>query len=205
MTSKDPSDGGNSANELRDDALAHRTWIRGHWSFFVFIQTAIVALTRLKDALAMGEKADAERSFNQATLLMLGSAAAMRMAGDVNRESYQQAVIPSMKARREKFSGTDSSDHAELIRAYQALTAPLADLPQSLTLAHQRFVAAVRTAKAAHKYVCADHGGNERTSTGSGSKTELTGVETLEKLGNHRIAMVSPDPAKSAPRCPFHS
>lgn len=186
-----------------EDLHAHHAWIHGHWAFFVLIQAAIINLTRLKFALDRHDSAKARRLFEQTSALMLGSAVAMRIAGDVNPDSYQKSVIPSMKAARPKFSGSDSSDHAELIRCYQALTAPLTLLDTEMTLAYLRFVAAVRTAKEAHKYVCADHGGNDRASTGSGGKTELSGVETLEKLGSHRIAMLTPGSSPS--RCPFHS
>jgi len=186
-----------------EDLHAQQVWIRGHWAFFVLIQAAIISLTRLKAALAHQDSAMARRLFEQTSTLMLGSAVAMRLAADVNPDTYQKSVIPSMKAARPKFSGSDSSDHAELIRCYQALTASLTALDVALQPAYHRFVAAVRTAKNAHQYVCGDHGGNERPSTGSGCKTELSGVETLDKLGEHRIAMITPGAKPS--RCPFHS
>ena len=186
-----------------EDLHAHHAWIRGHWAFFVLIQAAVINLTRLKQSLARHDAVKARHLFEQTSTLMLGSAVAMRLAGDVNTDSYQKSVIPSMKAARPKFSGSDSSDHAELIRCYQILTAPLTLLDTELTLAYLRFVAAVRTAKEAHKFVCGDHGGNDRPSTGSGGKTELSGVETLEKLGSHRLTMITPG-SKPA-RCPFHS
>lgn len=185
-----------------EDHHAHHAWIHGHWAFFILIQAATITLTRLKLALNERDVAKAKRLFEQTSTLMLGSAVAMRVAGDVNPDSYQKSVIPSMKAARPKFSGSDSSDHAELIRCYQALTAPLTRLDTELTAAYLRFVAAVRTAKEGHKYVCGDHGGNDRPSTGSGCKTELSGVETLEKLGSHRLALVTPGSKPS--RCPFH-
>jgi len=186
-----------------EDLHAHHAWIHGHWAFFVLIQATVINLTRLKLALDKHDAANARRLFEQTSMLMLGSAVAMRMAGDVNPDSYAKSVIPSMKAARPKFSGSDSSDHAELIRCYQALTAPLTLLDTELTRAYLRFIAAVRTAKEAHKFVCGDHGGKDRPSTGSGCKTELSGVETLEKLGSHRIAMLTPGAKPS--RCPFHS
>jgi hypothetical protein len=186
-----------------EDLHAHYAWIRGHWAFFVLIQAAIINLIRLKLALDRHDSAKAIRLFEQTSALMLGSAVAMRIAGDVNPKSYQESLIPSMKAARPKFSGSDSSDHAELIRCYQALTAPLALLDTKLTPAYLRFVASVRTAKEAHKYVCGEHGGNDRPSTGSGCRTELSGVETLEKLGIHREGMLTPGTGPS--RCPFHS
>ena len=185
------------------DVHAHDAWRHGHWAFFVLIQAAIITLTRLRKALDRGDTANARQLFEQGAILMLGSAVAMRIAGDVNPESYQKSVIPSMKAARPKFSGSDSSDHAEMIRCYHALTAPLAAMKSELRLAHLRFVSAVRVAWAAHQFVCGDHGGNERPSTGSGCKTEMTGVEMLEKLAAHRAAMITPEAKPS--RCPFHS
>src|SRR5258708_2083907 len=168
-----------------EDHHAHHAWIHGHWAFFVLIQAAIINLTRLKMALDRHDEAAARRLFEQTSTLMLGSAVAMRIAGDVNPDSYQKSVIPSMKAARPKFSGSDSSDHSELIRRYQALTSSLAGLALELRLAHLRFVDAVGVTWAAHQFVCGDHGGNARPSTGSGCKTELSGVETLEKLATH--------------------
>lgn len=200
-----PSDNHHEAQQpsTPEDLHAHYAWIHGHWAFFVLIQAAIISLTRLKFALESHDAVQARRLFEQAATLMLGSAVAMRIAGDVNPDSYQKSVIPSMKAARPKFSGSDSSDHAELIRCYQSLTVQLTLLDTELTLAYLRFVAAVRTAKDAHKYVCGDHEGNDRPSTGSGGNTELSGVETLEKLGSHRLAMLTPGSTPS--RCPFHS
>lgn len=185
-----------------EDVHAHYAWIHGHWAFFVLIQATIVTLTRLRKALERRDTATARRLFEQGATLMLGSAAAMRIAGDVNPDSYQKSVIPSMKTARPKFSGSDSSDHAEMIRCYQALTALLAATDSESRLAHLRFVAAVRVAWSAHQYVCGDHGGNDRPSTGSGYNTELSGVETLGKLGAHRVAVIAPVAKPS--RCPFH-
>lgn len=186
-----------------EDIHAHHAWIHGHWAFFVLIQANIILLARLKKALERGDAATARRLFEQGATLMLGSAAAMRIAGDVNQASYQQSVIPSMKAARPKFSGSDGCDHAEMIRSYQALTPHLMAMEPGLRLAHLRFVAAVKAAWVAHQFVCGEHGGNDRPSTGSGTKTELTGVETLGKLGAHRVAMIAPGAKRS--RCPFHS
>lgn len=186
-----------------EDLHAQHAWIHGHWTFFVLIQVAIINLMRLKSALDQRDAARARRLFEQTTTLMLGSAVAMRIAGDVNPVSYQQSVIPSMKAARPKFSGSDSSDHAELIRCYQALTQPLAEMDPTLRHSHLRFVNAVAVAWEAHQYVCGDHGGNARPSTGSGCKTELSGVETLGKLGSHRLAMITPGSKPSG--CPHRS
>src|SRR5437762_1084310 len=88
-----------------EDLHAHHAWIRGHWAFFVLIQAAIINLTRLKLALDRHDAQAATRLFEQSSTLMLGSAVAMRIAGDVNPASYQKSVIPSMKAARPKFSG----------------------------------------------------------------------------------------------------
>lgn len=186
-----------------EDLRAHHAWRHGHWAFFVFIQAAIINLTRLKFALDRHDAAKARRLFEQTSTLMLGSAVAMRIAGDVNPDSYQKSIMPSMKAARPKFTGSDSSDHAELIRCYHALTSLLAQLDTELRHSHLRFVNAVDVAWAAHRFVCGDHGGNERASTGSGCKTELSGVETLEKLGAHRLARLTPGAKPFG--CPHHS
>lgn len=185
-----------------EDLHAHYAWKHGHWAFFVLIQASIICLTRLKFALESRDADNARRLFEQTATLMLGSAVAMRIAGDVNPESYKTSVIPSMLAARAKFSGSDSSDHAELIRCYKSLTASLMVLDAKLTLAHLRFVAAVRSAKEAHKFVCAEHGGNERPPISVNPDAEQNGVTTIEKLTNCRIKDITP---ATPARCPFHS
>jgi hypothetical protein len=187
------------------DAHALRMWREGHYTFFVLILMSIVELRRFLKAVAAGDHAAANRHLDRASTLMLGSGAAMRVAGDVNHNSYADAVVPSMKKANPKFSGSDSPDHGALIDTYKEIEKVAGNLPVEVQPAYNRFLSSVRTAIGAHVYVCAFHRGEDRPSTGSGSATKLSGVETLKRIGAHWLKLLTSRKGAGGNKCPFHS
>src|SRR6185503_20122373 len=97
------------------DSHALKMWREGHYLFFVLIELATIELRRFINATAVRDFVAAIRHLGRASTLLLGSAAAMRIAADVNQDSYANAVVPAMKAAHPKFSGSDSADHTELV------------------------------------------------------------------------------------------
>ncbi len=165
------------------DAHALRMWREGHHVFFLLIIAATIELRRFIRAAGSKDSSAATRHLDRACTLMIGSGAAMTIAGDIHRESYESAVVPAMKAANPKFSGSDSEDHAGLVETYKAIGPLVLGMPPAIKDAHNRFLSAVYTAICAHTFVCSHQGGDGRASTGSGSGTKLTGVETLKRIG----------------------
>lgn len=186
------------------DLHALRMWREGHQTFFLLIQMTIFELRSFLKAMALPDHALARHHLERASTLMLGSGAAMRIAGDVNQDSYANTVITSMKKANPKFSGSDSPDHKELVRTYKDIERLAGNLPVELQAAYARFLSAVRTAIDAHVFVCAFHRGEERPSTGSGSATKLSGVETLKRIGGHWLKLLTGRTSKGENKCPFN-
>jgi hypothetical protein len=186
------------------DIHALRMWREGHHVFFVLIQAAIIELRGFLKAMTASDHVGATRHLDRASTLMLGSGAAMRIAGDVNQNSYADTVVSSMKKANPKFSGSDSPDHEELIETYKEIEEIVEYLPVEVKPAYNRFLSAVRTAIGAHVFVCAFHRGEERPSTGSGGSTKLSGVETLKRLGAHWLKLLTRHKGSGGKKCPFH-
>lgn len=186
------------------DAHALRMWREGHWAFFVLIQATIIELGRFLKAADSRDYVAANRHLDRASTLMLGSGAAMRVAGDVNQDSYADTVVSSMKKANPKFSGSNSPDHEALIEIYKQIEKIAGDLPVEVLPAYNRFLSSVRTAIGAHVHVCAFHRGEQRPSTGSGSATKLSGVETLKRLGAHWLKLLTGKQGAAVHKCPFH-
>jgi hypothetical protein len=172
------------------DAHALRTWREGHHTFFLMVQGIILNLEGFKRALANQNFPVATHCLDRAATILLGSGAAMRIAGDVDQNSYANAVVPAMLRAHAKFSGSDSHDHEILIKIYRKISALPSPLPPDVQRAYNRFMGAVSAAVGAHVYVCRYHGGAERTSTGSGSSTKVAGIETLSRIGAHWLGLL---------------
>ena len=185
------------------DVRALRTWREGHHVFFLFIQMTTIELRRFLKAEAIRDYASANRHLELASLLMLGSSAAMRVAGDVDQRTYSTTVVASMIQRNPKFSGSDSPDHHELVETFRVVKSVAEHLPNQIRPSYIRFLSSVRTAVDAHVFVCAFHRGEERSSTGSGNGTKLSGVETLKRLGQYWFKLLTPMPPGNTQRCPF--
>jgi hypothetical protein len=171
------------------DSEALKMWRQGHQLFFVLIQAATLELQLFINCTNNQDLDAAKRHLNRASMVMLGSAASMRIAGDVDQNSYQQIVVPAMLAAHPKFTGSISPDHGILVERYKAIGARK-DLPVELHGAYDRFLLSVSTALAAHTSVCAFHRGGQRSSTGSGSSTKLTGIETLRRIGAYWLKLL---------------
>jgi hypothetical protein len=183
----------------KTDEKAMKRWVRGHHLFFVLIVGANIALRRALGAIQLDDLHAAEHFLGQAANLMRASAAAMHLAANLNRASFEYAVVPAMQAYHPQFTGMDSGDHQELVRAYKMLDELLKKLPPSLHGSANAFRAAVDLAMNAHVFVCARHGGAKRASTsggvpdGLGTKAEEhSGLEKLFMLLSRRLSWITP-------------
>jgi hypothetical protein len=166
-------------------------WIDGHWVFFAFIQSLIIALKRFRVEMDRGDLPAAKVELKAASTLLLSSGAAMKLAGDFSSRAYENEVRGLMVRPNvpvDNFSGLLSADHIYLIKLWKELKPYFANLPPELDLEHRDFVAAYKELAAGHRAVCDKFGGGEAPSL----RSTTTALDELNKFEKARLKLVDP-------------
>jgi len=193
-----PLDTGLGLDDAEADPLIR--WRLGHQVFFALIQALIVSVGCLEECLR-DDPDDIEsacRLLEDATVLMIGSGASMRYAGDFTRTHYTDAVRPAMMPPHinAKFSGLQLRDHRILLKLLNRVKPLLASPAPAVDKSYRQLLDAMSTAYDAHISVCSRFGGDRESSLRTpGSSLPAVGV--LERFRSRRIGAATPDrPAK---------
>ncbi|MFC9587009.1 hypothetical protein ACFVJ8_29880 [Streptomyces yangpuensis] len=184
---------GAGPEEAEGDPLVR--WCLGHQVFFALIQALIVTVGCLRESLE-DDPDDVEgacRLLEDATILMVGSGASMRYAGDFTRSHYADAVRPAMMPPyiNAKFSGLQVRDHRVLLKLINRLKPLLVEPDPAVDKSYRILLDAMSTAYDAHIDVCSRFGGDRESSLRTpGSK--VPAVEILERFRTRRIGAATP-------------
>ncbi|MEU1400361.1 hypothetical protein ABZ403_30415 [Micromonospora zamorensis] len=171
-------------------------WRLGHQAFFALIQALIVSVGCLEELL-QHDPDDIEsacRQIEDATVLMIGSGASMRYAGDFTRTHYTDAVRPAMMPPyiNAKFSGLQLRDHRILLKLLNRVKPLLASPAPAVGKSYGLLLDAMSTAYDAHIAVCSRFGGDRESSIRLPGST-VPAVEVLERFRARRIAAATPE------------
>ncbi|ANJ11913.1 hypothetical protein OH540_00725 [Streptomyces sp. BPPL-273] len=173
-------------------------WRLGHQVFFALIQALIVSVGCLEECLR--EDPDdidgACRLLEDATVLMTGSGASLRYAGDFTRSHYADAVRPAMMPPHinAKFSGLQLRDHRILLKLIHRVKPLVASPAPAVDKSYGMLLDAMSTAYAAHISVCSRFGGDREPSLRTpGSR--VPAVEILQRFRDRRLGAATPDRA----------
>jgi hypothetical protein len=181
-------------DDVKGDPLIR--WRLGHQVFFALIQALIVSVGCLEECLK-DDPDDIEsacRLLEEATVLMIGSGASLRYAGDFTRTHYTDAVRPAMMPPHisAKFSGLQLRDHRILLKLLNRVKPLLASPAPAVDKSYRRLLDAMSTAYDAHIDVCSRFGGDRESSLRTpGSR--VPAVEILERFRDRRVGAATPD------------
>jgi hypothetical protein len=172
-----------------------RRWRITQHIFLTLIQNMIVAMNCFGDAIRKGDLQAARREMQLATTQMLGAASALHIAKDLQPETYEDLVRPSMMPPHVEagFSGLQSIDHWYFVKQLQALKPVFANLDVSIQEQLRHFLQAFDRVYQAHIFVCARFKGNVVPSMRMNANTKLAGTETLERLRKARLKSIRPE------------
>ena len=173
-------------------------WQQGHWIFLTLVQGLTLAFRRLRAAADRDDLAAMRQEMETATALMWASGAAMKLAGNFEKQIYQDDIRATMVIGDPKsmveieVSGIMFWDHHYLVNVIwkQELAGLLRNLPTGLEDLHREFVHAYKDGlSTGHIGICARFGGRETTSLLSSS---AMAVEFLEKIETSRLRQIDP-------------
>jgi hypothetical protein len=171
---------------------AELRWRLGHQVFFAMIQSLIVATGCAMHALDTGDLGRASADLDLATVLMEGSAASLRFAGDFSPEDYEQRVRPAMMPPHLQpgFSGLQVRDHRYLLQRLRKLRLAVIEVGQPLRQQYERFIEAFARTYDSHKLVCARFNGDVEPSLRMSTDADIMAVEVLDRLKRGRTRSV---------------
>lgn len=140
-------------------------WPLGHYVFFDFIQGINLALSNFHRRFEGHRFEKAAEELDRATSLMHGARAALRFAGAIDDEIYQNVVRVWMSPPHvpKEFSGEWQADHSHmrcLLKEIQMSCFGTA-LSPVVEKARQRFKSSIRDCYRAHIFVCRHQRGQE--------------------------------------------
>ena len=181
-------------DDVKSDPLIR--WRLGHQVFFALIQALIVSVGCLEECLK-DDSDDIEsacRLLEDATVLMIGSGASLRYAGDFTRTHYTDAVRPAMMPPHinAKFSGLQLRDHRMLLKLLNRVKPLVASPAPAVDKSYRHLLDAMSTAYDAHIAVCSRFGGDRESSLRTpGSR--VPAVEILQRFRDRRVRAATPD------------
>ncbi len=128
-----------------------KRWQVGHQLFFLFIQSAMLALHNAEQYLAQRNLSAGSKSLRHAANMMKSSSLAMKYGGDFPQVDYENIIRPSMPDR---FSGMGSMDHANLVKIMAGIRKNKQAMQDFFGEEYKNFVLSVQQAYDAHIYVC---------------------------------------------------
>ena len=154
------------------DALVR--WKVVHRAFFVIIDFILIGLTQLETALTADRPAEVRAALLRLETLLLGSAVALRLAGDLPAGEYGPRIRDDMVAFDPDFTGSFSADHARMIKRI----AILARMPAHARDEYGRVLSALDAVYRSHAGVCESFVGT-RSSLAQGDGAAQSGVDRL--------------------------
>ncbi|KUM94743.1 hypothetical protein AQI95_43455 [Streptomyces yokosukanensis] len=180
--------------DVKSDPLIR--WRLGHQVFFALIQALIVSVGCLEECLK--DDPDAIDSacglLEDATVLMIGSGASLRYAGDFTRTHYTDSVRPAMMPPRinAKFSGLQLRDHRILLKLLHRVKPLVASPAPAVDKSYRLLLDAMSTAYDAHISVCSRFGGDREPSLRT-PDSKVPAVEILQRFRDRRLGAATPD------------
>lgn len=171
-----------------------RRWRIGHHVFLTLIQNLVVTFGCFGGALLLDDLSSAGTVLELATVLMWGSASALRFAGDFHPQQYETVVRPAMMPPHLEpgFSGLQSRDHYYLIKSLARLKPAFKALDPSLHLRHRQFIRAFDATYEAHKFVCAQFKGDQQPSLRMNMDMRQSAVDVIDQLKHARMRNIQP-------------
>lgn len=170
-------------------------WRLGHQVFFALIQALIVSVGCLEECLKddPDDIDSACRLLEDATVLMIGSGASLRYAGDFTRTHYTDAVRPAMMPPQinAKFSGLQLRDHRILLRLLHRVKPLVASPAPAVDKSYRLLLDAMSTAYDAHISVCSRFGGDRESSLRT-PDSRVPAVEVLQRFRDRRLGAATP-------------
>lgn len=173
-------------------------WQQAHRIFLTFVQGLTLAFRRLCAAADRHDMTQMRQEMETATQFMWASGAAMKLAGNFDKQIYHQDIRPTMTVGDPKsmveieVSGIMFWDHHYLVNVIwkKEIAGLLRNLPTELEDLHREFVHAYKNGlSAGHIDICARFGGRETTSLLS---SKVMAVDFLEKLETSRLRKIDP-------------
>ncbi|MGV4989152.1 hypothetical protein ACVB8X_43405 [Streptomyces sp. NRAIS4] len=183
-----------STGDVKGDPLIR--WRLGHQVFFALIQALIVSVGCLEECLKddPDDIDSACRLLEDATVLMIGSGASLRYAGDFTRTHYADSVRPAMMPPHinAKFSGLQLRDHRILLKLLHRVKPLVASPAPAVDKSYRLLLDAMSTAYEAHISVCSRFGGDREPSLRTpGSR--VPAVEVLQRFRDRRLGAATPE------------
>ena len=166
----------------------HR-WRIGHHVFITLIQDLVVAFGCFSGAITSDDLSEAEVALELATILMWGSASALRFAGDFHPQQYETLVRPAMMPPNLEpgFSGLQSRDHYYLIKSLSRLKSVFKRLDPCFQSQYYQFLQAFDAAYEAHKLVCSRFKGDQQPSLRMQAEVRHTAIDVIDQLKHARM------------------
>ncbi|WP_182604616.1 hypothetical protein [Streptomyces alkaliphilus] len=173
-----------------------RRWVRGHHVFMVLSQGCALALNSMRAAADEKDTELAAPAAAVASRLMWACRAALRFAGEADRQQYRNEIRPTLMppVAPPQMSGLRWRDHEALVTALGASRASWAWLAGTRPALLEEFRAALDATYDAHKGVCQHFVGGQSPSLLATVRSHRPAVGVIEQF--HRLrAGALPEPA----------
>jgi hypothetical protein len=186
---------------LSDDGLAdrlavdsHARWRNGHVLFVGLIDAAIYFHLKALEAIAAKDNVATNFALRDASCIFHGSAAALRLAGDLAPKHYDDIrklmEPPNLPAG---FSGLWNIDHRQLLKLVKQLGTAIQTMYPAIASAHEEYLLSINAAYAAHRYVCQRVVGHAASLATQLRAPERPGHETLKALAKRTLNLAADD------------
>jgi hypothetical protein len=185
--------GDNNATD-RLPVNSRERWYRGHVVFVGLINSAIYFHEKALKAIA--EKDDVATNFalRDASCIFQGSAAALRLAGDLTPEQYDDIrKLMTPPNLPEGFSGTWNVDHRQLLKLVKQLGTAIPVTHPGIASAREQYLLSINTAYSAHRYVCQRVVGQAASLATQLGASERPGHETLKAFAKRTLKLATDD------------
>lgn len=176
---------------------AVRRWIRGHQIFAALTQGLIFAFEAIEAASAGPDDAAMFEAADFAALVLRACAGALRFTGDFPPDVYEDLIRISMGApfQPDGFSGLLSSDHRHLVRRMKLTRPSLERLNERGASRYEAIAAALAAVYDAHKCVCSQFVGTDRSSLMMVREVGRSAIDHLDRFKSARMRAIGVDEA----------
>jgi hypothetical protein len=173
-------------------------WRNGHVLFVGLIDGAIYFHHKAINAIRERDDAAANLALRDLSCIFHGSAAALRLAGDVTPAEYDEIRVymgpPNLPGG---FSGLWNADHSFLLQLIKQLGSAIRLAHPSIAAAREEYLLSINAAYAAHRYVCQKAVGQAASLATQSAAVEQPGHETLRQFAKRTIEWATRDQRRS--------
>jgi hypothetical protein len=183
-------------DDTADKPLANSRarWRNGHVVFVGLIASAIYFHLKVIEAIAARDNVAANFALRDASCIFHGSAAALRLAGDLTPEQYddiRELMAPPNLS--EGFSGTWNTDHRHLLKLVKQLGAAIQITHPAIASAREEYLLSINAAYGAHRYVCQQVVGQAASLATQLRAPERPGHQTLKFFAKRTLSLAGDD------------